>query len=242
MRISAAASALPATSAAAAARAPAVAISAEAARATRRTTFALGPRFVDFQVPAVDFLAVQPGNRLSRLVVVRHLDECKTPRPAGLAVHRDMDPRDLAERLEERAQLALRRLETHVTHKKILYLFLSHCTSTAAIAERTRLRRSINRHASESAEISGGNARQMNPAWSSDNPAADTKIAQVGQKVSGCFLSPQMNGVCISRPGGRTDFGENEAKPIKRILYRLEIFISLIPGHLWRFLCVRCID
>jgi hypothetical protein len=64
----------------------------------------------------------------------------------------------------------------------------------------------------------------------------------VRQKVSGCFLSPQMNGVCISRPGGRADFGENEAKARKQILYRLENFISLIPEYLWRFLFVRCID
>jgi hypothetical protein len=154
-----------------------------------------------------------------------------------------MDPRDLAERLEERAQLALRCLETHVTHKKILHLFLSRCTSTAAIAERTRLRRSINRHASESAEISGGNARQMNPAWSSDNPAADTKIAQVGQKVSGCFFESSDEGrLHFEAGGGRADFGENEAKTIKRILYRLEIFTSLIPVYLWRFLFARCID
>jgi hypothetical protein len=50
--------------------------------------------------------------------------------------------RDLAKLLEERAQLALRRLKTHVTHKKILHLFLSRCTGTAA-PERTRLRRSM---------------------------------------------------------------------------------------------------
>lgn len=161
MRITAASAAALSSTTTATAWAPAaVARPAEIPWTTRSASFTSGASFVDFQIPAVHFFAVEPGNGLGCFIVIGHLDEAKASRPARLAVRRDVDPRNLAEWLEESAQFAFGRLETHVAHKKILHLFLSRCTSTAVEFKRTRFRRSSSvAYAFESAEVSGGNAQ-----------------------------------------------------------------------------------
>jgi len=104
--------------------ASATARTAEAPRPTSPAAFALGTRFVDFEIASTRFFAVKPRDRLRRLVIIRHFDERKASRPARVAVHGNVHPRDLSKRLEQRAQIALGHLKAHIPHKNTLHLFL----------------------------------------------------------------------------------------------------------------------
>ena len=77
------------------------------------------PRFVDREGAAGQGHAVEGVNGTLRCAVVRHLDEAKTPRTAGLAVGHDPDGFYRSIRLEELTQVLIRRGKSQVAHKDI---------------------------------------------------------------------------------------------------------------------------
>src|ERR1035437_3518346 len=95
--------------------APSIAPTAKPASWT--TGRGLGASFVYLQIAAADFLSVETRNGLGCLGIVRHFDKSESASPSSLPVHRDMNARDLSERLEQRAQIRLGRLKTHVAGK-----------------------------------------------------------------------------------------------------------------------------
>src|SRR5262245_24869934 len=86
-----------------------------------RGALTLGPRFVDLQVAASHFFSVESGNGFRCLGVIGHFHKSKTARPARLAISCDVNAPDLPKRLEQRRQIGLRSLKTHVANKKILH-------------------------------------------------------------------------------------------------------------------------
>lgn len=62
--------------------------------------FEPGSRFVDAQATAIQFFAIEVGDRVGGFDVVRHLDEGETSGPAGLTIADHVDAADLAEGLE----------------------------------------------------------------------------------------------------------------------------------------------
>src|SRR5215472_12284258 len=94
---------------------------ASAAAIAARGAIALGPRFVDFKVAASHFFSVESGNGLRCLGVIGHFHESKTACPACLAIRDNMNAPNLAKRMEQRRQIGLRSLKTHVANKKILH-------------------------------------------------------------------------------------------------------------------------
>jgi hypothetical protein len=75
------------------------------------------PRFVDRESAAGEGRAVEGVNGRLRRVTVRHLDEAKAPRAAGLAVGHDPDRVDAAIGLEELVEVLLRGGKRQVAHK-----------------------------------------------------------------------------------------------------------------------------
>jgi hypothetical protein len=112
-------------SAAATAAAGTTAAAAAAAARTSSTAFGLGARFVHLQVAAAEIFAVERGDGLGGFVVIRHFNESETAGAAGLAVHYDVNARDLTEGLKQRLQIALGGLKTHISNKQILHFSIS---------------------------------------------------------------------------------------------------------------------
>src|SRR5574337_365192 len=81
----------------------------------------LRTRFVHLQVAPADLFPVERRNCLGRLVVIGHFHKSEPAGPARLPIRGHVDARNLSERLKQRAQIALGRLETHVAHKQILH-------------------------------------------------------------------------------------------------------------------------
>ena len=77
------------------------------------------PRFVDREGAASQGRAVEGVYGTLRCAGVRHLNEAKTPRPAGLAVGHNPDGFYRAIRLEELAEVLLRRAKSQVAHKNV---------------------------------------------------------------------------------------------------------------------------
>src|SRR5208282_5320397 len=75
-----------------AATAPA-ASAAPAAPATRCAPLRLGARFIYFQIASAHFFAVQSGDGLGGLFVLRHFHKRKSARSSGLAVRGYVDAR-----------------------------------------------------------------------------------------------------------------------------------------------------
>src|SRR5882762_1542449 len=100
-----------------AARATEVLGAAETLRTAWGTAFALGARFIHFQVAPTHFFSIECGHGRRRFRVIRHFDECEAARPPGLPVHSHVDARYLAEWGKQLAQFALRGLEAHVANK-----------------------------------------------------------------------------------------------------------------------------
>jgi hypothetical protein len=73
---------------------------AKSSRSTWGSTFASGARFIHFQLPPARFFAVESGDRLRGLLIVRHLHKRESTRPAGFPIHRHVDACHLPERLE----------------------------------------------------------------------------------------------------------------------------------------------
>src|SRR5262249_11303937 len=105
-----------------------------AAAATATLLARLG--LVDGQGAAVDLRAVQRGDGL--VAAAGHLDEAEAARAAGLAVGRHLGPRHLAKRLEELAEVLLRRLEGEVADVDVLAHRLPSRAPPAVTDRRTR--------------------------------------------------------------------------------------------------------
>src|SRR5436190_865536 len=112
---------LPVATAAAAATTTAIAAPAPATAAPR-SALGLGTGLVDGDCATADFLQVQRLNRGVRLILVGHLHESKSPRPAGHLVHDDRYGRDFAMRLEGLTDVILGRLVRQVAHVDVRHL------------------------------------------------------------------------------------------------------------------------
>jgi hypothetical protein len=92
-----------------------VAVEPAAATAASRTTgCGLGASFVHLEIAPPDFFSIETCYGLGCFCIVGHFNKCKSARPAGLAIGRDVDARYLPERLKQRPQIRLGRLKTHV--------------------------------------------------------------------------------------------------------------------------------
>ncbi len=108
----------PATAAIAVPVTASVTIESPASPATRTATgCGFRPRFVHLQIPSADFFSIQAGNGLRRLRIVGHFDKCEPTSAARFPIHGDVNSGDLSKRLEQRTQIGLGRLETHVSNK-----------------------------------------------------------------------------------------------------------------------------
>ena len=92
------------------------AAAAAAKTAARAGSVGPGTRFVDRQVAALEVLAVQTGDGLLGLVLVRHLDEAETSGLAGELVLDDGRGLDLAESLEGLLQVRLNHIPRKVAN------------------------------------------------------------------------------------------------------------------------------
>src|SRR5438034_8502668 len=81
------------------------------------------PRLIDTQRPPPERRPLQPGNGGLGLGRVRHLDEAKAVRPAGVAVGHHPDGVDGPIRFEQLAQLCFGRRVREIPHKDIHALY-----------------------------------------------------------------------------------------------------------------------
>ena len=87
-------------------------------RAARWSAIAARTRFVDLQIAAAGFLAVESSDGLGSFVVIGHFNEGKTSSTTGFAVHGHVHAGDLTERLEQGSQIALGRSENSCFRQK----------------------------------------------------------------------------------------------------------------------------
>jgi hypothetical protein len=73
-----------------------------------------GCSFVHLQGASGDFSPIQSGYCLGRLSIIGNFHKRKPSGLPRLTVMRDVNARDLSERLKQRAQVAFRSLKTHV--------------------------------------------------------------------------------------------------------------------------------
>jgi hypothetical protein len=92
------------------------------ARPARRSTLPLRTRFVHFQIASAGLFTIQARNRLRRFFIIRHFHKREPARAPRFAVHRHVYACNLPERLEQRPEVALRRLEIHVANKKAFHV------------------------------------------------------------------------------------------------------------------------
>jgi hypothetical protein len=96
-----------------------------AALATASAAFGLGTRFVDVERPSVEVGAVQSCDGLVGLAVVRHFDKCEAARSAGITISYDIHSRNVAVRLEKRADGGICGIKIQIAYKNILHSVLS---------------------------------------------------------------------------------------------------------------------
>src|SRR5271154_111804 len=107
--------------------ATATAVTATTAAAAARTTrtaaagFRFRACFIYFQIATADVFAVESRDGFRCFSVIRHFHETEAARPTGLAIGGHVHARELAEGLEERAQILRGRLKAHVADKEILH-------------------------------------------------------------------------------------------------------------------------
>ncbi len=89
---------------------------AAAAIATTATAVALGTRFVDVHGTARDLLLIETLYCRFGFIFIRHFDEAKTARPAGLPIHDDANGRYLAKGTEGISNIIFRCIERQITN------------------------------------------------------------------------------------------------------------------------------
>jgi hypothetical protein len=107
--------------AAAPASAIAATVSTTTASSVRAAGFGLGPRFIDLQISTAEILAVESRDGFGGFIVIWHFDETEAASASGFAVSSNMDARELAERLKERAKIRRGSLKAHIANKQVLH-------------------------------------------------------------------------------------------------------------------------
>jgi hypothetical protein len=128
---------------AAAITAAATTLAAPAPAATTRSArtsagFRFRACFVYLQIAAADVFAVQSCNGFGCFGVIGHFDKTETARASGLAIGGDVDAGELAEGLEERAEVVRGGLKAHIANKKILHVDSPEQATTVASANNQR--------------------------------------------------------------------------------------------------------
>ena len=97
-------------------------------------------RFIDYQVPATEILAVEIGDRTIRFFIIRNFDEGKTPRLAREPIPNQIDCGRVDPYLSEPLlQLLFRCREREITDVKLLHLGTPSARNLTTIAERTEI-------------------------------------------------------------------------------------------------------
>jgi hypothetical protein len=113
---------LPASAAAAAAAtAIATAASTTTTAAAGCAAFCLGARFVHIESAASHLVSIQGRDRLFAVFGIRHFDEAKTARTAGVAVRHDRHSIDLSILFEQLAELIFPSVETEIPNEDIFH-------------------------------------------------------------------------------------------------------------------------
>src|SRR3984885_2914982 len=102
-------------------------LSAAAPAATTRAArtaagFRFRASFVYLQIAATDVFAVESCNGFGCFGVIGHFDETEAARASGFAIGGDVDAGELAEGLEERAEIVGGGLRDYFAPKKILHV------------------------------------------------------------------------------------------------------------------------
>ena len=105
--------------------AAAITIEPSAASATRTGRCGLRTGLIHFQIAPSDFFSIETCNRLGRFGIIGHLDKSEAASSSCLPIHCNVNPRNLSKRLEQRTQIRLCRLKTHVANKQILHVLLA---------------------------------------------------------------------------------------------------------------------
>jgi hypothetical protein len=112
---------------------------AATARAARSAAgFRFRASFVYLQIAATDVFAVESCNGFGCFGVIGHFDETETARASGLAIGGDVDAGELAEGLEERAEIVRGGLKAHIANKEILHVESPEQATTVASANNQR--------------------------------------------------------------------------------------------------------
>jgi len=118
---------------------PARAAAAAATTATAaKTAFGLGTGFVHVQRTAIQFPAIQLGDRTIRFRVSAHLNESKTTCLTSVTICHEADAIHSAISLKQSAHLIFRGTVTQISYENILHFFLSGLGFPKTRQDRTR--------------------------------------------------------------------------------------------------------
>jgi hypothetical protein len=107
----------------AAARTPTTSRTSTATRPSAGTAIGLGAGLVDIQYATAEFFSVQGCNGFLGFGGIRHFDERKSSRTAGVTIGDQTDLIDFAVGLKQRAQFRFRGAVREVANKKLLHGF-----------------------------------------------------------------------------------------------------------------------
>ena len=100
---------------------------ARTATSRRTTTISLGTGFIDIQSAPTQFLSVKCSNRLLGFGGIRHFDEGKAPRTAGITIGYDADLLDGPVGFKQRPQLCFGSAVGDVPDEQLLHNGSSCC-------------------------------------------------------------------------------------------------------------------
>jgi hypothetical protein len=104
-----------------AATAAAITAAATWAARTAAAGFRFRASFVNFQITSADIFAVEGGDSFGCFGIVGHFDETETARASGLAIGGDVYAGELAEGLEESAEIFRGGLKAHIPDKEVFH-------------------------------------------------------------------------------------------------------------------------
>jgi hypothetical protein len=104
----------------AAATSAAMTTAAAATAATARSV-GFGPSLVDLEIASADRLAIEGRDGFDGFGIIGHFHKSEAARSTGLAIGDNMNAPDLAEGLEQRGQIGLGGLKTHIPDKKTFH-------------------------------------------------------------------------------------------------------------------------
>src|SRR5271155_727040 len=104
-----------------AATAAAITAAATWAARTAAAGFRFRAGFVNFQITSADIFAVEGGDSVGCFGIVGHFDETETARASSLAIGGDVYAGELAEGLEESAEIFRGGLKAHIPDKEVFH-------------------------------------------------------------------------------------------------------------------------